>query len=72
MDWLGNVAFKDRKIENERLELIDKNANYILGPDLTLDGRDLRVSCAQFGRSPEPFLHERVRQERELARICEP
>ncbi|AKJ05780.1 hypothetical protein ATI61_102834 [Archangium gephyra] len=36
MDWLGNVVFEDRKIENERLELTDKEANYILGPNLTL------------------------------------
>ncbi|PTL81667.1 pentapeptide repeat-containing protein [Vitiosangium sp. GDMCC 1.1324] len=36
MDSLGNVVFKDREIENERLELTDKKANYILGPNLTL------------------------------------
>ncbi|WNG59632.1 hypothetical protein F0U59_36630 [Archangium gephyra] len=36
MDWLGNVVFEDREIENERLELTDKEANYILGPNLTL------------------------------------
>jgi len=24
MDWLGNIVFKDRQIENERLELTDK------------------------------------------------
>jgi hypothetical protein len=36
MDSLGNVIFKDREIENERLELTDTKANYILGPDLTL------------------------------------
>lgn len=36
MDGLGNVVFKDREIENERLELTDKKANYILGPNLTL------------------------------------
>jgi len=36
MDWLGNIVFEDREIENERLELTDKKANYILGPNLTL------------------------------------
>ncbi|WNG31104.1 hypothetical protein F0U62_49140 [Cystobacter fuscus] len=36
MDSLGNVVFNDREIENERLELTDKKANYILGPNLTL------------------------------------
>ncbi|PTL76773.1 hypothetical protein [Vitiosangium sp. GDMCC 1.1324] len=36
MDSLGNVVFTDREIENERLELTDTKANYILGPDLTL------------------------------------
>jgi hypothetical protein len=36
MDWLGNIVFKDREIENERLELTDTKANYILGPNLTL------------------------------------
>jgi len=36
MDSLGNVVFADREIENERLELTDTKANYILGPNLTL------------------------------------
>jgi uncharacterized protein YjbI with pentapeptide repeats len=36
MDRLGNVIFEDREIENERLELTDQKANYILGPNLTL------------------------------------
>ncbi|ATB44240.1 hypothetical protein CYFUS_009727 [Cystobacter fuscus] len=36
MDSLGNVVFEDQEIENERLELTDKKANYILGPKLTL------------------------------------
>jgi hypothetical protein len=36
MDWLGNIVFADREIENERLELTDTKANYILGPNLTL------------------------------------
>jgi hypothetical protein len=36
MDSLGNVVFKERELENERLELTDTKANYILGPNLTL------------------------------------
>ncbi|WPB80668.1 pentapeptide repeat-containing protein [Archangium violaceum] len=36
MDWLGNVVFENREIENERLELTDREANYILGLNLTL------------------------------------
>jgi hypothetical protein len=36
MDSLGNIVFKDQEIENERLELTDARANYILGPNLTL------------------------------------
>ena len=36
MDRLGNVVFENQEIENERLELTDKKANYILGPNLTL------------------------------------
>ncbi|WNG48904.1 hypothetical protein F0U60_35900 [Archangium minus] len=57
MDWLGNVVLKDREIENERLELTDKNANYILGPNLTLKNctlvlkvapRNLSIDRAQF------------------------
>jgi hypothetical protein len=46
MDWLGNVVFKDREIENERLELTDKNANYILGPNLTLKNCTLELKVA--------------------------
>ncbi|QRK14258.1 hypothetical protein JQX13_11875 [Archangium violaceum] len=36
MDSLGNIVFNDREITNERLELTDNKANYILGPNLTL------------------------------------
>ncbi|WNG23261.1 hypothetical protein F0U62_03840 [Cystobacter fuscus] len=46
MDWLGNVVFKDREIENERLELTDKNANYILGPNLMLKNCTLVLKVA--------------------------
>jgi hypothetical protein len=34
--WLKNVIIKDNVIENERLELGDKDALYYLGPNLTL------------------------------------
>jgi hypothetical protein len=46
MDWLGNIVFKDREIKNERLELTDKNANYILGPSLTLKNCTLVLKAA--------------------------
>ena len=36
MGWLENVVFKEQEIENERLELTDKNSLYFLGPHLTL------------------------------------
>lgn len=36
MEPLGNIVFEDQEIQNERLELTTKNANYIRGPDLTL------------------------------------
>lgn len=36
MDELGNIRFTDREIVGEQLELTDKVANYILGPNLTL------------------------------------
>lgn len=36
MAWLENVIFKDQEIENERLELTDKNSLYYLSTGLTL------------------------------------
>jgi hypothetical protein len=36
MGWLENVIFKEREIENERLELTDKNSLYYLSTNLTL------------------------------------
>jgi hypothetical protein len=36
MTWLENVIYKDQEIENERLELTDKNSLYYLSTDLTL------------------------------------
>jgi hypothetical protein len=41
MAWLENVIFKDQEIENERLELTDKNSLYYLSTGLTL--RDCTV-----------------------------
>jgi hypothetical protein len=48
MDWLGNVIFENREIQGERLELTDKKANYILGPNLTL--RDCTLIIRVSGR----------------------
>ncbi|ATB40445.1 hypothetical protein CYFUS_005894 [Cystobacter fuscus] len=36
MDRFGNVLFESKEIENERLELTDKEAHYFLGPNLTM------------------------------------
>jgi hypothetical protein len=36
MDESGNVIIENKEIENERLELTDKNEHYFLGPNLTL------------------------------------
>ncbi|WNG43031.1 hypothetical protein F0U60_02185 [Archangium minus] len=36
MAWLENVIFKNQEIENERLELTDKNSLYFLSTGLTL------------------------------------
>ncbi|MGZ3457317.1 MAG: hypothetical protein ACXU86_02310 [Archangium sp.] len=36
MGWLENVITENRDIENERLELTDKDSLYFLGPNLTL------------------------------------
>ncbi|WP_434390139.1 hypothetical protein [Melittangium boletus] len=36
MAWFENVVLKSKWLENERLELSDKNSLYFLGPDLTL------------------------------------
>jgi uncharacterized protein YjbI with pentapeptide repeats len=36
MDRFGNVLFENKDIENERLELTDKEAHYFLGPNLAM------------------------------------
>ncbi|WNG47219.1 hypothetical protein F0U60_26155 [Archangium minus] len=36
MDRFGNVLFENKEIENERLELMEKEAHYFLGPNLTM------------------------------------
>ena len=36
MGWLENVIYKNQEIENERLELTDKNSLYYLSTNLTL------------------------------------
>jgi hypothetical protein len=49
--WLTNVIFEDRVIENERLELSDKDALYFLGQNLTLR------HCTLVLRVPAQRLH---------------
>ena len=58
MDWLGNVVFEEREIENERLELTDKEANYILGPNLTLKNCTLvlKVSTRRLSLKQPRFI----------------
>jgi hypothetical protein len=58
MDSLGNVIFKDREIENERLELTDTKANYILGPNLTLKNCTLvlKVSARRLSLKQPRFI----------------
>ncbi|ATB42084.1 hypothetical protein CYFUS_007561 [Cystobacter fuscus] len=58
MDWLGNVVFNDREIENERLELTDTKANYILGPNLTLRNCTLvlKVSARRLSLKQPRFI----------------
>jgi hypothetical protein len=49
--WLNNVIFEDRVIENERLDLSAKDANYYLGPNLALQ------RCTLTLRVPAQRLH---------------
>jgi hypothetical protein len=58
MDRLGNIVFEDREIENERLELTDKKANYILGPNLTLRNCTLvlKVSARRLSLKQPRFI----------------
>jgi hypothetical protein len=58
MDSLGNVVFEDREIENERLELTDTKANYILGPNLTLRNCTLvlKVSARRLSLKQPRFI----------------
>jgi hypothetical protein len=58
MDSLGNVVFMDKEIENERLELTDTRANYILGPNLTLRNCTLvlKVSARRLSLKQPRFL----------------
>ncbi|WNG30647.1 hypothetical protein F0U62_46510 [Cystobacter fuscus] len=58
MDWLGNIIFNDREIENERLELTDPKANYILGPNLILRNCTLvlKVSARRLSLKQPRFI----------------
>jgi hypothetical protein len=49
--WLNNVIFEDKVIENERLELSDKDALYYLGPNFILR------SCTLVLRVPARQIH---------------
>ena len=59
MDALGNIVFNNREIENERLELTDNKANYILGPNLTLRNCTLvlKVSARHLSLSRPQFIN---------------
>jgi hypothetical protein len=57
MGWLENVIIEEKELENERLELTDKNSLYFLGPNLTLrnctvvlkvSARNLLINQARF------------------------
>ena len=52
MDWLGNVIIENQEIENERLELTDKEAHYFLGPNLTL--RNCTIILKVSRQTPDP------------------
>ena len=41
MDWLGNIVFKDREIENERLELTAQSQ--LMVTYVVVDGRGQAV-----------------------------
>ncbi|WNG32536.1 hypothetical protein F0U61_02130 [Archangium violaceum] len=58
MDLLGNIVFNDREITNERLELTDNKANYILGPNLTLKNCTLvlKVSARRLSLKQPRFI----------------
>jgi uncharacterized protein YjbI with pentapeptide repeats len=58
IDWLGNVIFRNGEIQGERLELTDKKANYILGPNLTLRNCTLvtRVTGRNLSLHPTRFI----------------
>jgi hypothetical protein len=58
MDRLGNVIFEDKEIANERLELTDAKANYILGPNLTLKNCTLvlKVSARRLSTKQARFI----------------
>jgi hypothetical protein len=58
MDRLGNITFENRELENERLELTDTKANYILGPNLTLRNCTLvlKVSARRLSLKQPRFI----------------
>ncbi|WP_434391800.1 hypothetical protein [Melittangium boletus] len=67
MDKLGNIVFDNQEIENERLELTDARANFILGPNLTLRNRTivLQVSARRLS-----FMMETTPNSRQCVVLC--
>jgi hypothetical protein len=51
MGWLENVIIENKELENQRIEVTDKNALYFLGPHLTLRG------CTVVLKVPARRLH---------------
>jgi hypothetical protein len=50
---MNSIIYENRELEDERLELTDKEGNYYLGPDLTLR------RCTVITRVSASWLHVR-------------
>jgi hypothetical protein len=63
-----NIVYKDREIEGERLELVDKDSNYYLGPNLTLRRCTVvtRVSAGWLHIRPTRFIDCTLEVKKEL------
>ncbi|MBN1207617.1 MAG: hypothetical protein JXB05_22320 [Myxococcaceae bacterium] len=69
--WLNNVTFEDKLLENERLELRDKDALYYLGPNFTLRSCTLvlRVPARQLLLCGVKFIDCTLEVKRELKNL---
>lgn len=69
--WLNNVILEDRLIERERLDLSAKDANYYLGPSLTLRHCTLalRVPARQLHLAGPKLLDCVLEVKRELTNL---